>query len=80
MRDRLTGATTLVSAGPGGAYGDSNSFDPSISGDGRYIGFESPSTNLVSPASSGNQVFVRDTQAGTTALASVNAERRPGQR
>ena len=73
VRDRQTGATTLVSAGPGGAYGDSNSFDPSISPDGRYIGFESPATNLVSPASSGNQVFVRDRQAGTTVLASVNA-------
>ncbi len=73
VRDRQTGATTLVSAGPGGVYGDSNSYDPSISGNGRYIGFESPATNLVSPASSGNQVFVRDTQAGTTALACVNA-------
>jgi hypothetical protein len=73
LRDRLTGVTTLASAGPGGAYGDSNSVDPSISGNGRYIGFESPATNLVSPASSGNQVFVRDTQAGTTELASVNS-------
>jgi len=73
VRDRLTGATTLVSAGPGGTYGDSNSYDPGISGDGRYIGFESQATNLVSPASSGTQVFVRDTQAGTTAMVSVDA-------
>jgi len=73
VRDRQTGATTLVSAGPGGACGNSNSFDPSISPDGRYIGFESTATNLVDPASSGTQVFVRDTQAGTTALVNVNS-------
>lgn len=73
VRDRQASTTTLVSAGPGGAYGDSNSYDPSISPDGRYIGFESPATNLVGPASSGNQVFVRDTQEGTTTLASVDA-------
>jgi hypothetical protein len=71
LRDRQAGTTTLVSAGPGGAYGDADCFDPSISGDGRYIGFESPATNLVSPASSGNQVFVRDVQAGATRLVSV---------
>ena len=73
VRDRQAGTTTPVSAGPTGAYGDSYSHDPSISADGLYVGFESPATNLVSPASSGNQVFVRDAQAGTTALASVDA-------
>ena len=75
VRDRLTGANTVASAGPGGEYGDDSSDNPSISGDGRYIGFQSPATNLVSPATSGDysQIFVHDRQTGANWLASVSA-------
>ena len=58
---------------PSGVQGNDDSFNASLSADGRYIAFQSPATNLVSPASSGNQIFVRDRQAGATTLVSVNA-------
>jgi|GEM_PF-1224812 len=73
VRDRFAGATTVASVSTGGAYGDSSSLFPSVSGTGRYVAFESTSTNLVSPPTSGdNQVYIRDTLAGTTILASVS--------
>ena len=74
VRDRLTRATALASAGPGGAYGNDYSFFPSISGDGRYVAFDSPSSNLVSTPGNGFvQIYVRDTQADATVRVSVNA-------
>jgi hypothetical protein len=65
-------STTTVSQGAGGApaNGPSNSTKHAISGDGRFVVFDSSATNLVTPATSGNQVFVRDTcmsSAGTVA-------------
>jgi len=74
VRDQLTGSTALASVdvdGLGGA--DGWSFDPSISGDGRYVAFTSRADNLV--AGDGNadlDVFVRDLQAGLTTLVSAN--------
>jgi Tol biopolymer transport system component len=62
--------TTLVSSAHGKG-GNGNSTQPSISGDGRYVAFVSRATNLSAAAKSGRQeVFVRDMQPGTVALAS----------
>jgi len=45
----------------------------SISADGRYVVFVSSATNLVSPGTSGQQIFKRDLAAGgTTTLVSVD--------
>ena len=81
VRDLLTNGTTLVSVnfkGSGPATNTSNdlstSRNPSISADGRYVAFESDAVDLVPNDTNGQtDVFVRDIQAGTTVLASVNA-------
>ena len=49
-----------------------------VSGDGRFLAFESLATNLTSNDSSGwAQLFIRDTQAGTTAMISAAADGTP---
>ena len=73
VRDLQTNTTTLVSraAGAGGATGDGNSFEPSISADGRFVAFHSSSSNLdPDDDDTTTDVFVRDLQANTTALVS----------
>ena len=74
-RDLQTGVTTLVSvnlSGTGGGNGDSQ--NPAISGDGRYVVFESRASNLVSlDNNTFSDIFVRDMQTGITSLVSVNA-------
>jgi Tol biopolymer transport system component len=71
VHDRQSGATTLVSATPGGSPGNSHSFGPAISADGRYVAFLSGASDLV-PGDSGTNpdCFVRDLQTGTTVIAS----------
>src|SRR3712207_4823726 len=73
VRDRQTNTTTLASRASGatGAKGDRSNSRPMISGDGRYVVFESDSTNL-DPADTDTtfDVFVRDLQANTTTLVS----------
>lgn len=73
LRDTCFGAaqscspsTTLVSTTPTGVPPDSSSEAPVISGNGRYIAFESLSSNLVPGALSSN-IFLRDTCATVTA-------------
>ncbi len=58
-----TPSTTTVSAAAGGGSGNgpSTSSPHAVSGDGRFVAFSSSATNLVAPATAGNQVFVRDT-------------------
>jgi Tol biopolymer transport system component len=61
----------LVSRATSGAPADGASAAPSLSADGRYVAFSSDADNLASPQLSGTtDVFVRDLQAGTTALVS----------
>ncbi|HUE85229.1 MAG TPA: hypothetical protein VMO26_04055, partial [Vicinamibacterales bacterium] len=45
--DRQTGTTTRVSVGPGGVQGDGLSYRSAISADGRWVAFDSGSSNLV---------------------------------
>jgi Tol biopolymer transport system component len=72
--DRLSGLVTLASRPPGaGIPGDGESYQPSISGDGRYIVFTSAAKNLVSRVSDFNQapdVFLFDRQSGRVSLVS----------
>src|SRR5260221_5843339 len=73
--DRVTGTTELVSIATGGAQGNSHSTAESISGDGRYVAFESVASNLVPGDTNGFfDVFVRDRQAGTTERVSVSTD------
>jgi Tol biopolymer transport system component len=73
VRDLLLGTNILVSVATNGAAADNLSTDPAISGDGRYVAFTSGADNLVAgDTNKALDVFVRDFQAGTTALVSVN--------
>jgi Tol biopolymer transport system component len=74
MRDQLNGTNVLASADTNGLGGaDGSSFDPSISGDGRYVAFTSGADNLVmNDTNQAQDVFLRDLQAGITTLVSVN--------
>ncbi len=76
VRDLLAGTNLLVSvAADGQSSGNGISFDPAISGDGRYVVFGSSASDLVGNDTNNMQdVFVRDLQSGTTMLVSVSAD------
>ena len=73
LHDSQTGETTLISVANDGSPGNDWSYDPSISGDGRFVAFVSDATNLVNGAKLGG-VFLHDTQTGETALVSVASD------
>jgi Tol biopolymer transport system component len=59
-----------------GVAGTDNSYVPSISGDGRYVAFESLATNLLGAGNDNNgfsDVFVHDLQTGATSRVSVDS-------
>lgn len=74
VRDVVTGTTTRVSVASSGAQGNGDSLRASISNDGRYVVFESMSTNLATGATDGNpHVYRHDLQTGHTDLVSLTA-------
>jgi hypothetical protein len=75
VRDIEANETFAVSVDPSGYTGNKGSYAPSISANGRYVAFESFSTNLLDdpyiifiPHSN---IFVRDTDVNQTYVASV---------
>lgn len=74
LRDRTTGVTTRVSVASSGAEGVSGSFEPAISGDGRYIAFRSNATNLVpGDTNATDDVFIHDRVAHSTSRVSLDS-------
>jgi Tol biopolymer transport system component len=72
VRDTTTGRTTLVSVGAGGAQGDQDSRQGSISADGRFVAFTSDASNLLlGDTNNSPDVFLRDLLTGRTTLVSV---------
>jgi Tol biopolymer transport system component len=72
VHDRAANATTRISLSSGGAQADAFSTSPSISGDGRYVAFESRASNLVSSDTNGaSDVFLRDRSAAQTTRVSL---------
>jgi hypothetical protein len=74
VRDMQTGITTLVSINSAGTgSGNQDSFNPTISANGRVVAFQSFASNL-SAIDTNNQpdVFARDLQTGTMHLVSCN--------
>ena len=70
-----TGEIWLVSSDASGIIGDSESKNPDVSADGRYVAFESASTNLVSgDINSLRDVFVKDMETGAVELISVSTD------
>jgi Tol biopolymer transport system component len=74
LRDLVAGTTTLVSVDSSGAAANDASFAPMISEDGTTVAFASQATNLSPNDTDGvYDVFVRDLNAGTTAIVSQTA-------
>lgn len=72
VHDAETGITDRVSLSASGAQGIGESRLPSISGDGRYVAFESLSDNYVAGDTNGvRDIFVRDRVRGSVARASL---------
>ena len=73
LYDRQTGQMALISRNAGDSAND-DSYLPSISHDGRYVGFGSYADNLVPSDQTGySDIYVYDRVAGTIGLASANA-------
>ncbi len=74
VRDLEKGSTQRVSVDSNGAAGNRDSRLPSVSGDGRYIAFESWASDLVDGDTNGSiDIFVHDRQTGTTKRVSVSS-------
>jgi Tol biopolymer transport system component len=73
LHDTQTASTYRISLTSSNFAADGNSYDPAVSDDGRYVAFQSFSTNL-DPLDTDQQsdIFVRDRQLGTTRLVSRN--------
>ena len=76
VHDRDTGQTSRVSVGPGGEQaGDGDSSAPTLSGDGRFVAFQSNASTLVEGDTNGLlDIFVHDRETGTTSRISVAAD------
>ncbi len=74
VRDRTAGTTERVSLDTGGGNPNSDSSAAAISADGRWVAFASSATDLVAgDTNSAADIFVRDRQAGTTTLVSLDS-------
>lgn len=79
LRDRQLGRTDLISALPDGTPGDGISRSAKISLNGRWVAFESTSTNLdpAFPGLSGGAVYLHDRQNDTLRLVSLDENQQP---
>ncbi|HEY8201163.1 MAG TPA: hypothetical protein VII47_07400, partial [Actinomycetota bacterium] len=70
VTDRSTGETILVSRATDGTLGNANSYQPSISPDGRWVAFVSDADNFQPernpPGKAAADIFLRDLKLGTT--------------
>ncbi|OGN95379.1 MAG: hypothetical protein A2Z71_01585, partial [Chloroflexi bacterium RBG_13_50_21] len=77
--ETLTGTTERISVATDGTQSDSVSLYSSISGDGRYVAFDSNASNLVSGDTNlSYDVFVHDRQTGETTRVSVTNDGEQG--
>jgi Tol biopolymer transport system component len=79
LKDRQTGALTLVSHNLNGSPADGWSDWPAISADGRYVTFTSLATNLVStpPPGRTHQIYRFDRETGEVKLVSLTSTGAP---
>ncbi len=74
LYETATGKITRVSVGNGRVAGNSDSYHPSLSADGRYVVFSSAATNLVSGDTNNKvDVFRHDRLTGQTIRVSVTS-------
>lgn len=72
--NKRTGKVQLISRSPSGESGNSESMEPSVSGDGSVIAFSSNASNIVAASNGGVNVFVHDVLSGNTQLISKDYE------
>jgi hypothetical protein len=77
-KDLATGLVSLVSGDMAGAQGNAGSISSCLSDDARFVSFSSNSTNLVTPATTGQQVFRKDIASGHVDLVSSNSNAAEG--
>jgi hypothetical protein len=75
-----TGKIDVVSIGAKGTEANAESYEPTVSGDGRFIAFTSMAGNISATEKgvSNNNVYLRDMQADTTILISVDPNTKKG--
>ncbi|MCP5094522.1 MAG: hypothetical protein GY943_03090 [Chloroflexi bacterium] len=72
VHDRLPRETVRLSVSSNGTQGEWDSYDPSISADGRFVAFQSDATTLVdNDTNQATDIFVHDRQTGETKRVSV---------
>ena len=70
----VPGTNSAIDVNTSGGIPNSYAGSPAISQNGRYVAFQSASTNLVSTTTNGQyQIYVRDRFSGTTTLASISS-------
>lgn len=75
VHDRLIGQTKIVSIASDGTQGNSNSWHPSISSNGRYVAFTSAADNLVNDDINLHpDVFIHDQVTGITKRVSIASD------
>ncbi|MEJ8842474.1 hypothetical protein WG954_08765 [Lacibacter sp. H375] len=77
---KSTNSIELISKATNGAAADAESFDASISGNGNFVVFTSPATNLASVPKGRSlaNIFLRDIQKGKTEMISVDPVAKTG--
>jgi WD40-like Beta Propeller Repeat len=79
VHDRVTGQTTRVSVSSSGEQVNNSTVAASISGDGRYIAFQSLANNLVAnDTNNAYDIFIHDRTTGQTTRVSVNSSGQQG--
>jgi hypothetical protein len=78
-KDLVSGGETLVSGNVSGAPANGTSTSPLVSGDARYVVFQSRASDLITnDTNRASDVFVRDRLLGVTMLVSANQQGLPG--
>lgn len=79
IRDNHLNTTKRISISNTGEEGNGNSFEPSISSNGRYVAFTSYATNLVPDDNNGfSDVFIYDLFLNITKLVSISSKGEQG--
>ena len=76
--DRQTDVFERVSLSTTGGNANGNSYEPTISDDGRYVAFRSVASNLTANGTGGtSNIYLRDRTLGTTQMISMGATAAP---
>ncbi|MBF0106893.1 MAG: DUF4215 domain-containing protein, partial [Deltaproteobacteria bacterium] len=74
VHDLETGEIEKISVNSSGEGGDGFSYSPSISNNGRFVAFESMSSNFVSDYPNSMNIYIRDRENGTTQVVNVSTQ------